>query len=1508
MKIVLDIVLQHTGNFGEENLCPMFSKDYSQPLADINASMKLHPETVLPSNYFSLPVNLQYPTRLGVMKNTQGENKDTRNTYHHYAHFDWDNPTRWWGQIAGDCVDLNTENPRVTNYLVDCYTRFIEMGVDAFRIDTGGHISRLTFNKAFVPQLLAAGEKYKAKRGGTPFYMYSEVCARSEEVIYRGENYNCSPCFYTWKETKDYAWDYSETSWDSEVVMEGETGSHTNALSVLKQADDYMGQGNMLHSSNAWLSGNDYRAEDYSLSSGLNVIDFPMHWRFHNAPNAFGVHSQDDLYNDARWNVVYVDSHDYAPNGNDKCRFSWGQEAWAENLSLMFTWRGIPCIYYGSEIEFRAGKKIDEGPNMALIDGGRAYFGGYIDGEVQVSDFADYSSATGNMAVTLSHPLALHIQRLNKIRAAVPALRKGQYSVEGCAGRMAFKRRYTDSTTDSYVLVTVSGDATFTGILNGTYTDVVTGDTRTVTNGSLSVSCPGKGNMRAYVLSTTKTPAPGKIGSDGKYLYNTTSVETPQGSYDGNEEALDLVTQRPGQTPVDPVDPDEPKEPEEVTEPSLTAGEQAVFFENSASWSGTINCYCWNGTTANFSGAWPGATCTYLGNNVWKWSYSGSGKIPDSAGVIFNNGSTQTDDLKWVNGGYYNASGYVRTIESSGDKPIEPGEPEEPEKPVVGEQVVYFENTASWNGTIYCYGWNSDSENFTGTWPGATCTYLGDNIWKWTYTGSTAIAENAGVIFNNGSSQTDDFKWVNGGYYNASGYVRTVEPGEEPGNPSEPEEPEKPVEGEQAVYFENSASWGGTINCYSWNGDSENFAGAWPGSPCTYLGDNVWKWTYTGDGTIPASAGVIFNNGSSQTDDFKWVNGGYYNASGYVRTIGSEDKPVEPEDPDKPVNPSEKPAIPAEIQEGNILHCFDWKFSDIEAELADIAKAGFGAIQVSPVQGNSAAGSEWFYAYLPYDYALKGNGNGSPEELRSLCEKASAHGIKIIVDVVANHVNKAAGYHDTWWDSNGRVRWNGGIDYNNRYSITHNQLGDYGDINSEDQEVQARAKKFIEELSDCGVKGIRWDAAKHIGLPSEGCGFWSTVTSVPGMYHYGEILDSPGGDGNRLMKEYTDYISVTDSKYSESCLNAVCNGSVPAGFGNWAVTGTGIPDTRMVYWAESHDTYSNNGQYGSNTSTISQDKIDRAWALTACRNGATSLYFSRPPATNKNDIKMGQKGSTHFTAKEIAAVNSLRNKAVGHADYYTGANGVASITREGVGACIVVGAGGSREVSVANGGGYVPVGTYTDIVDGSTFTVTATTISGRVGSTGIAVIYTDSEPSEPEEPGIPSDMPESFYILGSVNGNSWASDTGVQMDADGDTFVSDVTFNDEGTFSFTSSLHPSWAELNASGHRYGAGADTAMEPGVEHTAMQLEDPKAFRLSYFTDSKVYTVRFHWPSKAVSVSERKEARIDKEAWIDSIPEGDDSDTEYYNLQGVRVHNPSPGLYIVKHGMTVSKQLVR
>lgn len=245
----------------------------------------------------------------------------------------------------------------------------------------------------------------------------------------------------------------------------------------------------------------------------MNIIDMRMHMNFGDAPNAYNNgKDSDDSTNDATYNVVYVDSHDYGPNKSSE-RYAGGTDAWAENMALMWTFRGIPTLYYGSEIEFQAGKKIDCGPTCPLATTGRAYYGDHLAGDVTASEFSKVDSATGEVANTLSKPLVKHVQRLNEIRRAVPALQMGQYSTEGITGQMAYKRRYTSGTTDSFALVTVTGGASYTGIPNGTYKDAVTGDTQVVTDGKLTVAAPGKGNMRVYVLN-----GPGKIGTAGPYL------------------------------------------------------------------------------------------------------------------------------------------------------------------------------------------------------------------------------------------------------------------------------------------------------------------------------------------------------------------------------------------------------------------------------------------------------------------------------------------------------------------------------------------------------------------------------------------------------------------------------------------------------------------------------------------------------------------------------------------------------------------------------------------------------------------------------------------------------------------------------------------------------------------------------------------------------------------------------------------------------------------------------
>jgi len=101
-----------------------------------------------------------------------------------------------------------------------------------------------------------------------------------------------------------------------------------------------------------------------------------------------------------------------------------------------------------------------------------------------------------------------------------------------------------------------------------------------------------------------------------------------------------------------------------VTVPSFCTYEKSetcAFFEAPSTWGSTINCWMWDKSYNYTGGTWPGVSCEYLGvadngNKVYKWSLSDSEKVSASAsntGIIFNDGSSQTNDMEFINGGYY---------------------------------------------------------------------------------------------------------------------------------------------------------------------------------------------------------------------------------------------------------------------------------------------------------------------------------------------------------------------------------------------------------------------------------------------------------------------------------------------------------------------------------------------------------------------------------------------------------------------------------------------------------------------------------------------------------------------------------------------------------------------------------------------------------------------------------------------------------------------------------------
>ncbi len=323
--------------------------------------------------------------------------------------------------IAGDCIDLATERQNVKDYLIGAINRYLDMGVDALRIDTVKHVER--------GNLLEYVNAWKAHKPG---------------VFVFGENL-----------VKGYGW--------------GDLGGGDNGPSPIRPW---------------WYTrlGNDPRDPNSGGDSGFAVLDFGLFSTFRDTVSrgTFGgtgqILSMDWIYGDPTTLVTFLQNHDVGPDNDFRFRFKGDQWMAAAAYNLLWTARGIPCLYYGEEIEFMKGAPQDVIGNDDTLDTtGRAYFGDHLSDE--------------RIAETQAHPLYRHIRRLNMIRRAIPALQKAPMShVQEWGSGMSFVRDYNDGESYAVIGLAIGGDqgVSVGGVRNGTYRDAVTGREVGVGDGTLS--------------------------------------------------------------------------------------------------------------------------------------------------------------------------------------------------------------------------------------------------------------------------------------------------------------------------------------------------------------------------------------------------------------------------------------------------------------------------------------------------------------------------------------------------------------------------------------------------------------------------------------------------------------------------------------------------------------------------------------------------------------------------------------------------------------------------------------------------------------------------------------------------------------------------------------------------------------------------------------------------------------------------------------------------------------
>lgn len=437
------------------------------------------------------------------------------------------------------------------------------------------------------------------------------------------------------------------------------------------------------------------------------------------------------------------------------------------------------------------------------------------------------------------------------------------------------------------------------------------------------------------------------------------------------------------------------------------------------------------------------------------------------------------------------------------------------------------------------------------------------------------------------------------------------------------------------------------------------------------------------------------------------------------------------------------------VGDGVMLHAFNWSYNTIKENLPAIAAAGYTTVQTSPVQqpkDYSTSGDvtgQWWKLYQPISFHIaKESWLGTKDDLKSLCDEADKYGIKIICDIVSNHIANA---DETRPDSvSNQVKKYEPEFYKKRRTYTRTYKGDANDSSvqavvqghvskcpdlvTNDTAVQTYIINLLKECIDCGVDGFRFDAAKHIETEDDGeyaSDYWKNITTSASSYYtqktgddlyiYGEILNNCGAD--RSYSSYTRYINVTDNRTGDAVLYNVTKGK--ASTATNAKYKSGVAASNAVLWAESHDTYEgSSGSSGfSNTAGISDENVVKAWAIVASRKDSTALFFARPGTA----LMGGVSTDTTYKSTAVSEINKFHNLFVGQSEKLGSSGDIAYVARGTSGIVLSNCKGTNASVSISGTG--LADGKYTDTVSGAEFTVANGVLTGSIGKTGVAVVY-----------------------------------------------------------------------------------------------------------------------------------------------------------------------------------------
>ncbi|MDK2808963.1 MAG: cyclomaltodextrin glucanotransferase [Clostridiales bacterium] len=229
----------------------------------------------------------------------------------------------------------------------------------------------------------------------------------------------------------------------------------------------------------------------------------------------------------------------------------------------------------------------------------------------------------------------------------------------------------------------------------------------------------------------------------------------------------------------------------------------------------------------------------------------------------------------------------------------------------------------------------------------------------------------------------------------------------------------------------------------------------------------------------------------------------------------------------------------AEYRPGELKYTQGGDWVGLKSKLSYIKDLGVTAIWISPPSKNellSRDGTEsGYHGYFTKDYYSADPHYGTKQDLIDLVDEAHSLGLKVILDVVPNHMADylepyASSYSSTsyqpvapfnnpsWFHQNGDI-----TDWTNEWQVQNCDLGGLDDIDHSNSAARAAIKDVYKMwVDDTGVDGVRVDAARsvdktflqefetYLGVPSFGEIFVGDVDYVSDYQNYEwGVLDFP---------------------------------------------------------------------------------------------------------------------------------------------------------------------------------------------------------------------------------------------------------------------------------------------------------------------------------------------------------------------------------------------------------------